>query len=82
MVELREQRRREQRMVEDGAFILDHSRWPGDRATCHVKTQPWVEPRAFGYINRENKLLVIGKDGAMNEAFDSIAALVERWSVD
>jgi hypothetical protein len=74
--------RRKQRMVEDGAMILDEGRWPND--PLHVKTQPWVEgEREFGLVHSTNKTTVINKDKRkMNEAFDSISALVEKWSVD
>jgi hypothetical protein len=62
----REKRRREERMRIDGAMIIDPNRWPGE--DLHVKTQPFWDG---------------DKDGnRMNDHFDSISALVEKWSVD
>lgn len=73
------------RMVEDGAKILDDASWlPATR--LQVKTQPWWGDGAkqqFGFIKRDDKLTVHNKDAQeMNDHFDSISALVEKWSVD
>lgn len=74
--------RKEARMVEDGAMIIDPSRWPNHN--LQVKTQPWWEGKPqFGFIRRGDKLTVHNKDAKeMNDHFDSISALVEKWSVD
>lgn len=73
---------RETRMRQDGAKILDHYSWRLTR--LRVKTQPWWEgPQQFGFIKRDDKLTVHNNDAKeMNDHFDSIAALVEKWSVD
>lgn len=73
---------REQRMRQDGAKILDDASWPATR--LQVKTQPWWEgPKQFGFIKRTEKTTVHNKDAKeMNDHFDSISALVEKWSVD
>lgn len=77
-----EQRRRHLRMVNDGAFIIDHAWWPF--LMLHVKTQPWWDgPEEFGLITRNQKTRVINKDPkGLNDHFDSISMLVEKWSVD
>jgi hypothetical protein len=78
----REKRRREERMRIDGAMIIDPNRWPGE--DLHVKTQPfWDGEKEHGIIRRDNLRMVVNKDGnRMNDHFDSISALVEKWSVD
>jgi hypothetical protein len=81
-VDDREKKRRHDRMVMDGSMIIDPNRWPGE--DLHVKTQPWHDgPKEQGIIRRNNLRLVINKDGnQMNDHFDSISELVEKWSVD
>lgn len=72
-----------ERMRQDGALILDHLLWP-DPSRLHLKTQPWWKgEKEFGFIRPNAKTVVINKDPVkMNEGFDSISAMVEKWSVD
>ena len=47
------------RIAEDIDMMNSPARWPD--LVLHLKTQPWIEPRKFGFIN-EGSLNVILKD--------------------
>lgn len=73
--------RQERRAREDAAFIETPDDWP-TWPLLHLKTQPWVEPQAFGYIRADHPLRVVRKDSNGVEDFTDTRSIVERWSVD
>lgn len=69
------------RIVEDIDMMLHPDRWPD--VILHLKTQPWIEPREFGFVSHAGSLRVYLKDRAGHvETFTTIEELAERWSVD
>jgi hypothetical protein len=75
---------RAKRIAEDIDMMRHPDRWPD--VILHLKTQPWIEPRMFGYMHQMKPHVVYLKDRPDNnhltEVFTSTDELAKRWSVD
>lgn len=79
--------RRKKRMLQDIDMISLQEAWP-DRRVLHLKTQPWIEDRKFGYVHAAMPTTVFVKSMTISTRthetlhYSSVEEMVKTWSVD